>query len=69
MKKIVVVIAFLLASTFSFGQSAFDKFEDKEGVASVVVNKKMFEMMKDTVGTHNTMINSNNTSNTTNNNK
>ncbi len=45
MKKIVVVIAFLLASTFSFGQSAFDKFEDKEGVASVVVNKKMFEMM------------------------
>jgi hypothetical protein len=30
--------------------------------------QKMFEMMKDTVGTHNTMINSNNTSNTTNNN-
>ncbi len=45
MKNLVVVIAFLMASTVSFAQGAFDKFEDKEGVASVVVNKKMFEMM------------------------
>ena len=45
MKNLVVVIAFLMASTVSFAQGAFDKFEDKEGVASVIVNKKMFEMM------------------------
>ena len=45
MKNLVVVIAFLMASTVSFAQSAFDKFEDKDGVASVIVNKKMFEMM------------------------
>ena len=45
MKNLVVVIAFLIASTVSFAQGAFDKFEDKEGVASVIVNKKMFEMM------------------------
>lgn len=29
----------------SFGQSAFDKFEDQEGVTSVVVNQKMFKML------------------------
>ena len=45
MKNLVVVIAYLMASTVSFAQGAFDKFEDKEGVASVIVNKKMFEMM------------------------
>jgi len=45
MKNLVVVIAFLMVSTVSFAQGAFDKFEDKEGVASVIVNKKMFEMM------------------------
>jgi len=45
MKNLVVVIAFLFASVFSFAQGSFDKFEDKDGVTSVVVNKKMFEMM------------------------
>ena len=46
MKNLVVVIAFLFAaSTVTFAQGAFDKFEDKDGVTSVVVNKKMFEMM------------------------
>ena len=45
MKNLVVVIAFLMSSAVSFAQNAFDKFEDKEGVTSVVVNKKMFEMM------------------------
>lgn len=45
MKNLVVVIAFLIASTISFAQGTFDKFEDKEEVTSVVVNKKMFEMM------------------------
>jgi hypothetical protein len=45
MKKIGLVIAFLWVSTVSFAQAAFDKFDDKEGVTSVVVTKKMFEMM------------------------
>ncbi len=45
MKKLIVVVAFLLGSTFAFAQSVFDKFEDKEGVTSVVVTQKMFEMM------------------------
>ena len=45
MKNLVVVIAFLMISTFSFAQGSFDKFEDKDEVTSVIVNKKMFEMM------------------------
>lgn len=45
MKKLIVVIAFLFGSTIAFAQSIFDKFEDKEGVTSVVVTQKMFEMM------------------------
>ncbi len=45
MKNLVVLITFLMTSSISFAQGAFDKFEDKEEVTSVVVNKKMFEMM------------------------
>jgi hypothetical protein len=45
MKNIVIALVFLMSSITSFAQGAFDKFEDKEGVASVIVNKKMFEMM------------------------
>lgn len=45
MKNLVVVIVFLMISTISFAQGVFDKFEYREGVTSVVVNKKMFEMM------------------------
>ena len=45
MKNLIVIIAFLMASTTSFAQSVFDKFEGKEGIASVVVSKKMFEIM------------------------
>ena len=45
MKNLVIALVFIMSSVTSFAQGAFDKFEDKEGVASVVVNKKMFEMM------------------------
>ena len=45
MKNLIVIFAFLVAAGNSFAQSVFDKFEDKEGIASVIVNKKMFEMM------------------------
>jgi hypothetical protein len=44
MKKIIVYVA-LLVSSLAFSQNAFDKLEDKEGVESIVVSKKMFEMM------------------------
>ena len=46
MKNLVVVIAFLLASTVSFAQNtAFDKYEDNPMIQSVIVNKTMFQMM------------------------
>ena len=45
MKNLVVVIAFILASTVSFAQGAFDKFEDKDGIESIVVSRKMFDLM------------------------
>lgn len=44
MKKIIVYVV-LLVSSLAFSQNAFDKLEDKEGVKSIVVTKKMFEMM------------------------
>jgi len=44
MKKIIVYVA-LLVSSLAFSQNAFDKLEEKEGVESIVVTKKMFEMM------------------------
>lgn len=44
MKKIIVYVA-LFVSSMVFSQNAFDKLEDKDGVESIVVSKKMFEMM------------------------
>ncbi|WP_225034736.1 DUF4252 domain-containing protein [Winogradskyella sp. SM1960] len=45
MKKIVVIIAVMLMSVNGFSQSVFDKFEDQEGVFSVILNGKMFKML------------------------
>ncbi|MEM6515365.1 MAG: DUF4252 domain-containing protein [Bacteroidota bacterium] len=45
MKKLIIVIAVALSSSITFAQGIFDKFEDKEGVSSVVVNQKMFKML------------------------
>ncbi len=45
MKKIIVTIVMTLASNVFFGQAAFDKFDGQEEVTSIVVNKKMFELM------------------------
>ena len=42
MKKIIVYVA-LMISSLVFSQNAFDKLEDKEGVESIVVSKKMFQ--------------------------
>jgi hypothetical protein len=44
-KKFIMTILILLVSTPFFAQSAFDKFDGKEEVTSIVVNKKMFELM------------------------
>jgi hypothetical protein len=44
MKKLVVLLLVVLPA-FMFAQTSFDKFEDKDGVTSVVVNKKLFELM------------------------
>ncbi len=44
MKSIITVIAFIFTSTF-FAQSAFDKFDGQDDVTSIIVNKKMFDLM------------------------
>lgn len=44
MKKIVLVIVFLFP-LLTFSQSAFDKFDGQDDVTSIIVNKKMFELM------------------------
>ena len=45
MKKVVIVIAMMFASITAFSQSVFDKFEDLDGVTSVILNQKMFKML------------------------
>lgn len=45
MKNLILSIVFLFSASIAFSQSAFDKFEDKDDVTTVIVNKKMFEMM------------------------
>ncbi len=45
MKKLVIVVAFLIASSASYAQSFFDKLENMDGVDVVVVTKDAFEML------------------------
>ena len=45
MKKLILSIVCTVFSATVFSQSAFDKYEDKDEVTTVVVNKKMFELM------------------------
>ena len=45
MKKLIVTIVLALMPTLFFGQTAFDKFDGQDDVTSVIVNKKMFQMM------------------------
>jgi hypothetical protein len=47
MKTIAVILALALAPIVTSGQSIFDKFEDMDGVTSVIVNQKMFKMLMD----------------------
>ncbi len=45
MKKIIITVVVALVSNVFFGQAAFDKFDGQDDVTSVIVNKKMFELM------------------------
>jgi hypothetical protein len=45
MKKFIVIFVFAMLPAVSIAQQAFAKFEDVPEVLSVIVNKKMFEMM------------------------
>lgn len=45
MKKSVLVAVLFLVSFFGNAQSALDKYDGQDNVSSVVVNKKMFELM------------------------
>lgn len=45
MKKIIIIATLVLVPMISFGQGLFDKYEDMDNVASVIVNSKMFQML------------------------
>jgi alpha-acetolactate decarboxylase len=45
MKKIIITFVFFLVSNAFFAQSDFDKYDGQDGVGSIIVNKKMFQMM------------------------
>lgn len=46
MKKIIVLIAFVVAPMLTNAQSLFDKFEEMDGVDMVVVTKDAFQLLK-----------------------
>ena len=45
MKKFIITVVVVLVSNTFFGQSTFDKFDGQDDVTSIIVNKKMFELM------------------------
>jgi len=45
MKNTILIFLFALTSNLFLGQSVFDKFDEMDEITSVVVSKKMFEMM------------------------
>lgn len=45
MNKTLFLIAMAITTTFSYGQSIFDKLEDMDGVMSVVISKDAFEIL------------------------
>ena len=45
MKKFIITLVLAVMPAVFFAQSPFDKFEGKEGVEVVVVNKKMFDLL------------------------
>ena len=47
--KLIIAVVLVIAPGFGFAQSQFDKFEDIEGVTSVIVSQKAFSLMS-TIG-------------------
>lgn len=45
MKKFIITVVVVLVSNTFFAQSTFDKFDGLDDVTSIIVNKKMFELM------------------------
>ena len=45
MKKLVLIIALIVAPIAGFGQGLFDKYEENDDVTSVVFTKKVFRML------------------------
>lgn len=45
MKKFIITLVVVLVSNTFFAQSAFDKFDGQADVTSIVVNRKMFDLM------------------------
>ena len=45
MKKVLITLLVVFASGTFYGQAVFDQFDGQEEIVSVIVNKKMFELM------------------------
>lgn len=45
MVKFITTIALLLVTNLFYSQSIFDKYDGEEGVTSIIVNNKMFDLM------------------------
>ena len=45
MRKLILSLVLVLSTSTFFAQSVFDKFEDQEGITSIIVNKKMFSLL------------------------
>ena len=43
-KNSLIIVILILVSNIILAQSAFDKYDGQEGVISIIVNKKMFQM-------------------------
>jgi len=44
-KKLILTLVFTLVSSTFFAQSIFDTFDGQVGITSIIVNKKMFDLM------------------------
>lgn len=44
-KKFVLTLVLTLVSSTFFAQAIFDKFDGQDGITSIIVNKKMFDLM------------------------
>lgn len=45
MKNLVIILLLITVSYTGLSQSSFDKFEDRKGVTSIVMNQKMFKLL------------------------